>query len=69
MAMTRKNYRAAAEVVREVLEDSSTYAQMDAASRIAQGLAYMFKRDNSNFQYVTFFTACGLDPDLGEVIR
>ena len=61
MAMSRKHYREAAETVQEVIENAQTFAELSAASRIAQGLARMFKRDNSNFRYDTFYQACGLD--------
>lgn len=62
MAMTRKHYIAAAEVIKEALDHSTTQAEDSAISTVAQGLAVMYKRDNSNFRYDTFYAACGLDP-------
>lgn len=61
MAMSRKHYREAAETVKEVTAAAGTGVEVRAASDIAQGLARMFKRDNSNFRYDTFYEACGLD--------
>lgn len=67
MSMSRKDYRAAAAVIKAELEQVADYsdrfvAQASIAS-IARALAENFKRDNSAFRYDTFFEACGLDYD------
>lgn len=66
MAMSRKHYREAADVIRgevliaegspEIVRD----AQLAALEAVADGLARMFKADNSNFRREQFMEACGL---------
>lgn len=66
MAMSRKHYREAADVIRaEVLiaEGSAEIvrdAQLAALTAVADGLAVMFKADNYNFRREQFMDACGL---------
>lgn len=66
MAMSRKHYREAAEIIRQVVDgakhDPATIAaaETDSARMIAVGLARMFKADNSNFRREQFMEACGL---------
>lgn len=66
MAMSRKHYREAAEVIRgEVLiaEGSPEIvrtAQLAALQAVAEGLAVMFKADNYNFRRGQFLEACGI---------
>lgn len=67
MAMSRKNYRATAEIIKMVVNSAefmpeSGPAVLMTASSIARALADEFKRDNSAFRYDTFFEAAGLDP-------
>lgn len=69
MAMTRKHYREAAEVIRGEALVTSEYADLEgmiklgrrqAAREIANGLADMFERDNPAFRRGQFMEACGL---------
>lgn len=62
MAMSRKHYTETAAVITNVREDAKT---VDGATRmLAEGLARMFKADNSNFNREKFMDACGLgDPN------
>lgn len=66
MAMSRKHYREAASVIREVVDGAKhdpavmAAAEVDTARMIAGGLASMFKADNSNFRRDQFMEACGL---------
>jgi len=66
MAMTQKHYRAAAGVISRALpserEESTPGAieRRNAAVEIANGLAIMFKQDNSAFRREQFMEACGL---------
>lgn len=67
MAMTRKHYREAARIIREVVETAEADSPSDldrgmriAADHIARSLATMFKADNSRFSRETFMDACGL---------
>ena len=72
--MSRKDYKAAAEVIARELEQALEAPQGDGdvahfanravvhtLERVARELADMFKRDNSAFDYGRFFTACGLN--------
>lgn len=67
MAMSRKHYREAANIIANAVQATETLtpvrknAALDTVEMIADDLAAMFKRDNSNFQYGKFFTACDLD--------
>lgn len=61
MAMSRKDYRAAASVIKVELETAPDRTAQHSVSCVARGLADNFKRDNSAFRYDTFYTACGLD--------
>lgn len=61
MTMTRKHYREVAEVISNNLRFEDAPDGKDAIAGVAQDLAAMFKRDNSNFRYDTFYQACGLD--------
>lgn len=68
MAMSRKHYREAAEVIREQVEQVKrddlgsipTAVATDALRAVAAGLAVMFKADNSRFDRYKFMDACGL---------
>jgi hypothetical protein len=68
MAMSRKDYRAFAAVLKESLEASETQGEKYIVARTAKELAVTMKSDNSNFRYDTFFEACGLD-GWGEVVK
>jgi len=61
MSMTRKHYREAAEEISIILNYTSDPVAKAAVADVARSLAAMFKRDNSNFRYDTFYEACGLD--------
>jgi hypothetical protein len=67
MSMSRKHYREAAEIIRAEVEFASTLTPvrraftLKAVENIANGMAGMFKRDNSAFQSGKFFKAAGLD--------
>lgn len=61
MSMSRKDYRAVADDVKTALDYTDGGKDSLAVARVARSLADTFKRDNSNFRYDTFFSACGLD--------
>lgn len=66
MAMSRKHYTEAAEIIKANLdaaksernEDEAIGAEM-AVKNVARDLAGMFKRDNSAFDRARFMDACG----------
>jgi hypothetical protein len=64
MGMSRKDYVSFAEVVKLNIELSnhSTIACV-AFAQVARDMAVVFKRDNSRFDKVRFFRACGLSDD------
>jgi hypothetical protein len=57
--MTRKNYVAAAVIIRARLLDASDDARK-AIEQIAADLADMFRADNAAFSYGRFYAACGV---------
>jgi hypothetical protein len=66
--VSRKDYRAAAEVIRDEVERAERCGngrveqlQLEAVARVARGLADLFKRDNARFDRQRFYAACGLD--------
>lgn len=70
MAMSRKHYREAAEVIKNVVTEAELQtparkkAATEAAREIARGLANMFRADNGLFDRAKFMDACGLgDPN------
>lgn len=68
MAMSRKHYREAADVVNSAHTGDTGHpadaVRLETARDIAKGLARMFKIDNSNFDREKFMDACGLgEPD------
>lgn len=63
MAMSRKHYQDAAEVIRRGVNDADSYEGVAIARGIATGLADMFKRDNSRFDRSKFLEAAGLGED------
>ena len=66
MAMSRKHYREAAEIIKNALPsraDADTPAgvvRTQTTREIACDLAIMFKQDNSAFDRYKFLDACGL---------
>lgn len=69
MAMSKKNYIAAAEIIKAEV-DAAVYLPTSgdgallAARGIANGLANMFADDNHHFNRARFMDACGLgDPN------
>lgn len=69
MAMSRKHYREAAEIIKEVVDATPAHSdlqgfiatgRMQATRSIARGLAWMFAEDNPRFDRDKFFDACGL---------
>jgi hypothetical protein len=69
MAMSRKHYRQAAELISNALESVSEDNDVEQAVRdkttaavkdVADGLADMFRADNSRFNRSQFMAACGL---------
>lgn len=67
MAMTRKHYRQAAEIIRGRVEDTRAHTPADLQTPclemlgvIANDFAIMFKADNSAFRRGQFLEACGL---------
>jgi hypothetical protein len=69
MAMSRKDYVAAAEIIRRQV-DAAAYlptsgdGALFAAKAIAEDLASMFGRDNGRFDRTRFLNACGVgDPN------
>lgn len=69
MAMSRKNYIAAAAIIKAEVDavaylPTSGDGVLLAAKGIANGLADMFAADNWHFDRARFMTACGLgDPN------
>lgn len=66
MAMSRKHYTEAAEIVKRNLERATDGVPEDMAGNaefalknVANDLADMFKRDNSAFDRSRFMDACG----------
>lgn len=72
--MSRKHYREVAEnIAYEVrllggLTPVRRLAKSEVIEQWAGSMALMFKHDNSNFRYDTFFEACGLDA-YGKVVK
>lgn len=65
MAMSRKHYREVAEIISGELplpaaRTPEADAERDVLRSVADGLAGMFKRDNSEFNRQRFMDACGL---------
>lgn len=54
---TRATYRAHAEVIKSMLDDSNR----DMMKDLAQRLAAIYRVDNANFDKDKFLTACGVD--------
>ena len=74
--MSRKDYQAVAEIVKEAGEcypmdmcDSPTesIASRETIRFMALRMAKMFRADNSLFRAVTFFEACGLN-DIASLV-
>lgn len=64
MAMSRKHYREAAEIIkrhRQISARSGDNTGVYAVEGVAEELADMFKRDNSAFDRARFMEACGID--------
>jgi hypothetical protein len=59
--MSRKDYVAMAEVIKREIDAATNTRQARSISNIARGMADTFKRDNSRFDRVRFYHACGLD--------
>ena len=63
--MSRKNYRAVAEIIKRHLdaemEGQSGEAARQAIASVARSLADHFKAENYNFRYDKFYEACGLN--------
>ena len=75
MAMSRKHYRAVAAAIKSALDgirmelDGEIIEGMwepreayEALEAVARDLADIFKADNSDFSYQTFYEACGINP-------
>lgn len=66
MAMSSKHYREAASVIASAVSEANdrgsehTDAILRTVEVVADGLARMFKADNSAFNRATFFDACNL---------
>lgn len=66
MSMSRKHYRETAEIIASAASEANdrgsehSDAIMRTVEGVADGLARMFKRDNSAFNRAQFFEACGL---------
>jgi transcription elongation factor GreA-like protein len=64
MAMSRKDYRAAAAIIKDELDTVSDYSDRYVAQAsivsIAENLAIMFKQDNSRFDRYKFLDAAGV---------
>jgi hypothetical protein len=58
--MSRKHYRAVAEVLRLALEGAPEGSR-ESLKGVARELADFFKRDNSLFSYQRFYEACGIE--------
>jgi len=67
MAMSRKNYVATAQTIKnellEIREYSDRYVIHSSLVSVASGMADMFAMDNSAFRRDTFMTACGFERD------
>lgn len=60
MAMTRKNYEAVAQVLRQVRQDWKGEGDVQVAlSYVASGLAGVFAADNQRFDRTKFIQAAG----------
>jgi len=66
--MSRKHYRAVAEVIASAAVDARevhpSETPIGVVEQIARELADVFKRDNSAFSYTTFYEACGIEPSV-----
>ena len=59
--MTRKDYVAMAQVIREEVDNFDSIPEaMTAIHNITEGMAKVFKQDNERFDYERFISACGL---------
>lgn len=67
--MTRKDYKAFAEMLSKYLEDANTTDAIWTWSNLCQDIADVFKADNARFDYETFYTACGWDEAHGHTWR
>jgi hypothetical protein len=59
--MTRKNYIATAAIINARLLDSPNDDTRKSIEALTADLADMFRADNVNFSYGTFYRACGMD--------
>lgn len=59
--MTRKHYRAIAEVIRQTADNSPTFMERARVREIAEGLASVLAADNPRFQRSRFLEACGVE--------
>lgn len=55
--MTRKDFEAMAQLIRETYTDSTETEE--ALKNLAERMAAMFKRENPRFNRAIFLTACG----------
>lgn len=62
--MSRKDYIKTAEAIREHRNEHRVAYKSDGAVFVlARTLAEVFKADNARFDFVRFFTACGMNED------
>lgn len=57
--MSRKHYRAVAEVIEQELPMRSTDPGYEKLYAVADALSVAFKQDNPNFKRAVFMDACG----------
>lgn len=59
--MTKKHFVAIATDLRAQLGRAETLREAEIVAQISRNLAHQFAQINRNFNYRTFYIACGLD--------
>jgi hypothetical protein len=67
--MTRKDYKAFAQMLSKRLEDTDTTEEIWTWSDICQDIADLFMADNPRFDREKFYTACNFDEAHGHTWR
>lgn len=58
--MSRKDYRAIADVIENEMRFAKSDETRQAIANIAREMARVFKADNPRFRFDVFYSACGL---------
>jgi len=81
MSLSRKHFRKLAGIVNESLPSEATHSSVakkdrkcqtlkrNVVLRIARDIAVMCKTENSNFEYATFYTACGMTDREADILE